>query len=193
MDLDNIKKTWRETEIKPAIDNEKIQKMISNEGQSAFEKLLCYEKLGMWVMIPCIPLLGVLYWKDEYIPVFIMIIFGCLCGISQIYKFLFLKKTDVMNMNILEISLHMNKYKVYIYAELIVGIIFLSVIFALPVFYTPKVSEYSADTIYMIRFVAGLGIGIPGIYILYKFTYLKNIRKLEASIKEVQGFEKDNR
>lgn len=31
MDLDNIKKTWQQTDIRPDIDDDKIRKMLSNE------------------------------------------------------------------------------------------------------------------------------------------------------------------
>lgn len=194
MDLDNIKKTWQETEIKPTIDTEKIQKMISNEGRSALENLLWYEKLGMWLTIPC--LLVLLTTWHIHKSVFVMSIFiiiGAL--IWQIYKLSFLKKLDVVSMNILEISSHINRYKTYVSRELIAGVVVLSVFFAFYTFFTTKATEYSSDVImYMlVRFIITVSVGTIVTILTYRYIYQKNIKKLEASIKEIQEFEKDNK
>jgi hypothetical protein len=194
MDLDNIKKTWQETEIKPTIDNEKIQKMISNEGRSALEKLLWYEKLGMWLMIPCLLVLLITWHIHK--SVFVMSVFIVIGGlIWQIYKLSFLKKLDVVNMNILEISSHVNRYKTFVSRELIVGIVVLFVFFVFYTFFTTKATEYSSDVImYMlVRFIITVSVGIIVVILAYRYIYQKNINRLEASVKEVQEFEKDNK
>lgn len=194
MDLDNIKKRWQEAEMKSTIDEDKIRKMISNEGQSAFGKLLWYERLGLWLSIPCLSFLLIVTWH-VYIVVFLMASFIAVLSIVwQMYKLNYLKRLDMMNMNILEISSHVNKYKIYINREMIVGVIIFFVFFAFYIYYTSNNHDYAPDTMkYMlIRFVITVGVGLMVALLLYRHIYLKNIEKLQASIKEIEEFEKDN-
>ena len=58
MDLDNIKKSWQNADIRPIIDEDKIQKILDNRGKGAFDALLKYDKLFFWLLIPCF-LLGI--------------------------------------------------------------------------------------------------------------------------------------
>ena len=72
MDLDNIKKAWQESNITPSIDEQKIEKMLSNEGNSAFNSLFKYERFGRISMIICLFLAFPLF--EEYIPVLIIFV-----------------------------------------------------------------------------------------------------------------------
>ncbi|WP_029904799.1 hypothetical protein [Prevotella sp. 10(H)] len=193
MDLDNIKKTWQETDIKPVINDEKIQKMISNEGHSSLGKLLRYEKLGLFLIIPC-SLILILAWNIHF-TLFVMLACILVSGfIWQVYKLNFLKKLNVVNMNILEISSHVNKYKIYINREIIVGVIVIFIFFASYSYLTIDTDDSSVSvmTIVAIKFFAAVILCITVTLILYKYMYTKNIKKLEASIKEIKEFEKDN-
>ncbi len=70
MELDNIKKKWQSAEIKLDIDNEKICKMLSNDGHSAYNALLKFEKIGAFAMVICV-ILGCFVFS-KYLPIFIV-------------------------------------------------------------------------------------------------------------------------
>jgi len=190
MDLDNIKKRWQETEIKPAITEEKIKKMISNEGQSAFNSLLRYEKIGIISTILCIPL-GYLVF-EKHLPVAILIVASCIIGLFwQIYKYKKLKKNNISEMGITEISCNFFWYRKALLKEFYTGLVwfvFFFIFFGYFELLYDSVYFYTQLAILIICMLIGLGIAL----LLYKTLFWKNIKKLEVSIKEVEEFEKDN-
>jgi hypothetical protein len=191
MDLDNIKKTWQETEIKPTIDNEKIQKMISNEGRSAFNSLLRYEKIGIILLIICIPMIYAL--SLRHTPVIVFYIFSVVVFLVwQVYKFKKLRGINLSEMGITEISSHFYWYRKAILKEFVAGlvwIIFFSILFGYFELFNNPDYFYKRLIIFVISVLIGLFIAI----VIYKMIYWNNIKKMEISIREIQEFEKDNK
>jgi hypothetical protein len=193
MDLDNIKKTWQQAELNPAIGEDKIQKMLDNKGQTAFGKLLSFEKLGLILAILCIPLS--LVFKEPAICIFYLCSM-VLALFWQLYKYRFLKRIDPMNMGVLDISHSMTTYRKYLRAEFIVGAVWV-IVFALIcyflVFYKADMARYGACSGMSVVFIAIIVV-LPLIcaWMSYKYLYLSNIKKLEEAIKEVEEFKEGN-
>jgi len=198
MDLDNIKKSWQEAEIKPTIDENKIQRMLDNKGKGAFDALLKYDKLFFWLMVPCL-LLGVL-------ACFIMhplpgIFYSSLVVAGffwQAYKIKFLKNINLPEMGILEVSKNITRYKKFIVYEMIVGLIFIVTFFifytyyGLPSMFPRLLDGEDASTPLFIMLITAIIITIILSFILYKSLYINNIKKIEKLVNEIEEFEKDN-
>lgn len=193
MDLDNMKKTWQQTSIKPQLEEDKIQQMLDNKGKGALDKLLRTEKIFLWMAIIILPLACLLEFSRPFISLFFiaMLVPGC---IWQIYKIRFLKKIDTLQMGIVEISAHINRYKKYLLWEITSAIPIL-IIFMLS--YTifllhPKDYSYESLRPAIIMAMAGIIITIVICIPIYLNLYLKNIRDIERSIQEIKYFEEEN-
>lgn len=190
MDLDNIKKTWQETKIKSSIDEDKIRKMISNDGQSAYRGLLGYEKLGIFIVAVCIPLGYFVFSKHMPLTVF-FIVSTVLILAWQIYKYMHLRKMDMAQMSITQISGHFYWYRKAILYELISGAVWL-ILFV--VFYA--YSEFAHDSVHFVRRIIILIVSLIVVQtialLLFKKFLWSKMKKLEVSIKEVEEFEQDN-
>lgn len=193
MDLDNMKKTWQQTSIKPQLEEDKIQQMLDNKGKGALDKLLRTEKIFLWMAIIILPLACLLEFSRPFISLFFiaMLVPGC---IWQIYKIRFLKKIDTLQMGIVEISAHINRYKKYLLWEITAAIPIL-IIFMLS--YTifllhPKDYSYESLRPAIIMATAGIIITIVICIPIYLNLYLKNIRDIERSIQEIKYFEEEN-
>lgn len=193
MDLDNMKKTWQQTSIKPQLEEDKIQQMLDNKGKGTLDKLLRTEKIFLWMAIIILPLACLLEFSRPFISLFFiaMLVPGC---IWQIYKIRFLKKIDTLQMGIVEISAHINRYKRYLLWEITAAIPIL-IIFMLS--YTifllhPKDYSYESLRPAIIMATAGIIITIVICIPIYLNLYLKNIRDIERSIQEIKYFEEEN-
>lgn len=193
MDLDNIKKTWQEAKLTPEIESDKIRRMLDNRGQTAFSKLLKYEIFGLIVASLCIPLSFI--FKSPPICTFYLVSV-ILIILWQIYKYRFLRRIDFSNMSILDISQNMVRYKKFLLFELIVAIIWVFIFALLSyllVLHKADIDQYGEDSIKTFIYIAIL-ITLPIIAATlgYRFMYIKNINKLEDSIKEIEYFEDEN-
>lgn len=196
MDLDNIKKVWQVTGIKPAISDEKIQKIVDNKGKSAFEKLVKYEKLGLILGVICIPVSFT--FRDTATIIFYLSSI-LLILIWQVYKYRFLKRINLSEMGIIEISAKINRYKKYISREFIIGIVWVFVFtgfWCFNVIYEDikAISDKSVIPLIVIFvvYIVMLSTLIVIAWALYKAMYTTNIAALEKSIEEIEEFEKDN-
>ncbi|MFV0418172.1 MAG: hypothetical protein ACK5KT_05535 [Dysgonomonas sp.] len=198
MDLDNIKKSWQNADVKPIINEDKIQRILDNRGKGAFDALLKYDKLFFWLLIPCF-LLGLLisFFMHPLPGIFysILVIIGFFW---QAYKIKVLKSFDLSAMGILEVSKCITKYKKYIVYEILIGLVSIIPFF---IFYTyyglpemfPRLYQgESASTSLLIILIIEIVLTLIISYWIYKRTYLKNIRKIEKSVKEIEYFENDN-
>lgn len=204
MDLDNLKKTWQETEVKPTIDECKIQKMLDNKGQSAFEKLIKYDKIFLWLLIPCI-FGGIFFYYMHPIPGIIysiVLIYGFLW---QSYKLKFMKKADLSEMTILEASKCITKYKKLLLYEIIIGAVAVVVFFVPYVYFgipgmINRMSGRDTEQVHAIFDISHMAImfvimivSVTVIsFFLYKYMYFNNIKQVQNSINEIEEFEKEN-
>lgn len=195
MDLDNLKKTWQQTEIKPSITDDKIQEMLDNKGQSAFARLIQYDRLFLWLLIPCL-LVGALFYS---MSLGLGIAYSILIIISffwQRYKIKFMKGVDLSLMGILEVSKCILQYKKYIIYEMVVSAIIMIPFFIFYTYYVlpdlfPRMHESDhglSSTLFAISVAATIII----CFVVYRYMYMNNIKKVQRSIREIKDFEKDN-
>lgn len=190
MDLDNIKKTWQETEIRSTIDEDKIRKMISNEGQSAFQKLLSYEKFGLFMLILFIPI-GYFVFRRHFSLQLLYIITVLLGIVWQLYKINKLKKVNLQLMTITQVSKHVHWYRKAILKEMTYGMVWFVIFFTLLGYL--DLSEHT-DRVFnrVILLIIVMIVGVISTILIYRLLYWRNINKLQESIKEIEEFEKDN-
>ncbi|MBK5720470.1 hypothetical protein JGH11_06260 [Dysgonomonas sp. Marseille-P4677] len=191
MDLDNIKKTWQETNLKPTINEDKIRKMISNKGKSAFRRLLFHEKLGLFILIIFIPI-GY-FVLERHTSMRVIYLITTLSGIVwQLYKINRLKKVDLQLMTITQVSKHIHWYRTAILKEISFGVVWFILFFILLGYL-----DISENTDHLLRRIVALSIvivvGLVFVLLTYRLLYLNNIKKLQASIKEIEEFEKGNK
>jgi hypothetical protein len=204
MDLDNLKKTWQETEVRPAIDECKIRKMLDNRGKSAFEKLIRYDKIFLWLLIPCAVANIFFYYMHLIVGIIlsILLVYG-FCW--QVYKLGFMKKVNLSEMGILEVSKCITKYRKLLLYEIIIGAVGV-VSFFVPYIYlgipgvlnkmSGRDSEqvYAAFDIYHMAIMFVIMIILVAVisFFLYKYMYFNNVKQVQNSIKEIEEFEKEN-
>lgn len=195
MDLDNLKKTWQEAEIKPTIDDAKIQKMLDNKGQGAFAKLIKYDQLFIKLLIPC-AFAEILFF---YLSTWLGIIYGILFIYSffwQRYKIRFMKGFDLSAMGILEASKCILRYKKFIIYEMVIGAIIIIPFFLFYTYYVlpdafPRMHELN-DEISLILFIVSIATTFFFCFLIYRYMYINNIKKVQKSINEIKDFEEDN-
>lgn len=196
MDLDNIKNAWKNAEIEPNIDENKIKKMLDNKGKSAYGNLLKYERMFLWLLIPCF-FFGVFLCFIHLVPA---IIYSALLPVSafwQSYKFRYLKRIDLSEMSVLEVSKSITMYKKFLSYERMIGMVWIIVFmfsytyYAVPLL-TPRSFEGTSDNFLLILCVAGSILAIILTLVMYKCFYTNNIKQIQNAIQEIQDFEKDN-
>lgn len=192
MDLDNIKKTWQETDIKSSVGEDKILNMLNNKSKGALAKLIRFEIIFIWLLIPCIAAGVLFYFMHQFTGIFYFSLL-LITFFWQLYKIRYLKSIDVTNIGILDASKKINNYRRFISFEIIIGAIYAVTFFVSYVFYAlPAIihKQMSFDELLVTFFIGIILIAIIT-YFLYKFIY-KNIRSIKKSLKEIEDFEKDN-
>lgn len=198
MDLDKVKKSWQEVKPSSSIGKEKIEQMLNNTARGAFNKLLTYERCVIYIW-PILILLSY-FIKEKSIAIFFFT--STLVGICwQIYKYNFLKKTDIVSMNLLEISERISKYRIYVYREFIIAFVW-SILFTIYFSYIVIHDNYAhsldrnpnSEVITIIIFSIWTIVIVPFLtWIIYKKFFVKNIKKVEQSLAEAEEYIKDNR
>ena len=196
MDLDKLKNTWQNAEIKLTMNENQIQQILNNKGKSAFNKLIRYEKIGFIVsFLLIIASIGIIILsqialkiKDDYFPLFFCVS-TILISIWQGYKYKFLNKIDTLKMDILQVSQNINTYKKYIAGEWIVAIIWTIAMFL--IFFINKLPNISL--LYFIMIILAISAyAILITFIIYKLTISRYLINIEESIKEVEELRNDN-
>lgn len=192
MDLDKLKESWQKAEIHPNISDDRIQSILENRNRGNFNFLIKTEKHFLILDI-VVMLLGCLFGFVNYI--FILLYVGLLLPACfwQLYKIRFLKKTDMLSMGIVEISIRINKYRRFIIWEIIasipVGLLFM-LTFAIVVTHPKDYTFHSLIPAFMliaVTVVMTVAICIP----IYLNMYMRTIKRIQQSIKEVEEFEKE--
>lgn len=190
MELDKLKKSWQQAEIKSSIDEDKIQRIINNRGKSAFNTLLKLERISFYASFCCIFFAVFIFFLSYTLG----IVYSLLIPVAvywQSYKIRYLKKTDFVQMNVLEISKHINKYKLFIKKELIAVTGFVVVFFGIYAFELEYIFTHLPLSMRAVIIGASVFITVLLLYLVYRFLYMDNIKKIEQAIKEVEDFEKE--
>ncbi len=186
MDLDKIKKDWQETVVQTSINEDQIERMIDNKGQSAYSKLLRYEKIGIAVIFICMFLIGVF----RYTELRVYYLVSCLLILVwEVYKLKFLQKMDVFNMNIIEVSERYLRFRKYVLYEAIIMVFWFLGFFGLFGFLEYlNVEDFMEYKIYF--FITVFSIALFVCLFLSWRLYWRHVRTLGNSIKELEELEK---
>lgn len=189
MELDNIKKKWQNAEIKLDIDNEKIGKMLSNDGHSAYNALLKFEKIGAFAMVIC-SVFGYFVFS-RYLPVSIVYTVSAFFAFFwQIYKIRKLRQINIGHMTIMEISSKLYSYRKIIFKEFFAGAAWLVLFFIFLGYYELLETPLSVGK--LIALTISVLVVMIVVFVLYKVMYWNNIKKLASAIEEIEEFERDN-
>lgn len=199
MDLDQIKNIWQEVDSlkeHKRITDERIKKMLKNEGKSALDKLIRIAKFYTIAMIPCgliICLCSYKFFEAGGLYIICPLAFLLLTLLMEpleIYLYRLLKGIDYSTMSVKEVSTRILKYKQIIQKAEFYGLIVFIVYMAIWYFLYYKL--WFGDQI-MWSFIIFMSViyisGIIAIPLLYKKLYYKNINKINENLKELEEFE----
>ena len=193
MDLDKIKTDWQQATPKSIIDEEKINRMVGNEGKSAFNYIVKYCKVSM-ISLPLLALYPLLVPFFRFPTLIIFYCGTCFVGfLWECYKFRMYKSVDMVKMNILDISRFYIRLRKYIIYEAIVMVVWFISYSGLFIIFEYKYTWNEEEASMMLpASIAIFSIGfVLTMWICWKI-YWKKIRILGNSIREVEEFERDN-
>ncbi len=202
MELDEMKNLWEKTNKiaeKTKISEGKIIEMLRKSYKGAMNSLLSLEILGLIIILPCATIiycmfsfwnLNAIYGVEVLKWTFIAL---CIIGFFwQGYKYKFLKGIKIAEMNILEVSQKVLRYRKYIINEAIAGTIFF-IIFMIPLMYFVYTFRFGNEIIFplIIYYATIFALGVLMILFLYKKLYFNNIKKIQESLAEIEEFQKE--
>ena len=197
MDLDSIKDIWTKTDLTVRVEEGRFEKILSGKVRNALDRLMIFEKTSMYIAIvlTCMPWLHNYLFSIAQYSLFSKIWFTGFCIIFffwEIVKIKLLKKIDIEKTDILSSLKYITRYKKYIQYELLIAItwffIFIfSFVYPLLVF----IPDDKYATFFSLVAISII-VSIIAVVLLYRIIYIRNIRKIEDSISEINDFEKEN-
>ncbi len=199
MELDEIKKIWQDMDLlkeQKKISDERIKRMLRNEGKSALDKLIRTARFFAIIIIP----LGLLlcacsyrfFEEGGYYPV-VPLSFLLLCILMmpfETYLYRLLKGIDFSIMSVREVSEKILKYYRIIRKGQFFGMILFIVYLAIWYFLYYKLTFGDEIVWFLIIYMAVLyTLGLIAIPILYKKIYYRHINKIKESLKELEEFD----
>lgn len=197
MDLDKMKKMWNNPDTPVYTDEGRIRDIIHSKVKTALERLITTETLLLVLVIFLIPMpfvfdyfLGELYTFPFFLKVTYIVF--CIAGIFwQLYKRQILKKTDIVNTGIVACRKCFLKYRLCLKFEIIVGIVFFLLFYSAFVYGWKEIMTPYLFKMYC-WFNTAFGLVILALMLYtYKKLYYKQIRKIEASLDEIEDMEKE--
>lgn len=191
MDLDKIKNTWQNTEIKSSLTEENIQQILSQKGQSAFNKIKFYEKTGI-ILFPLLIILNIYFIvavnrlnvEVNLLLAYFFTISSLSFWIWNIYKFVFLKRINLDTANIMSILRAVETYKKYMSSETIILLIWITIFIVLLMVQLPPTITTSTKVI--IGSISWIVIVVT-ITAAYQATTKRNLQKLEKEINKTNN------
>ena len=194
MDLDNLKKTWQQTDIKPNLEDKNILQMLNNRTKGSYAQLLKAEQTFLILAIVIGLGGGALFCFIDYRMGLLYFFMLGLSAIWQSYKIRFLKKMDTLKMGIVEISQHINRYRKFIYWEILGGVPLALVFVTLFSLFYLKPKDFTLESLMPTIAFASTVLIITTIIVIpiYKIVYLKNIKNIEKSVAEVNEYRNED-
>lgn len=198
-DLDILKNAWQKAHNDSnVLSEDNIRSILRDKNKSMLDKLIHMEKLFIWLT----PLLILIFWGLMYVQsiakgeftcglIWIGSIFTVYCIyviISQIYKYNYLKKIDMINMSVITVSTLIAKYKRYTTYELIIGMCW-AVPFVISIILV-GIGTTAPTWTYIFFILYSITIFAIALYINNKL-YFKRIKVIQQTLKEIEEFEKE--
>lgn len=190
MDLDKLKKSWGELDKRPVIQQEEIIKMLRQRRKSAFDRLLRSETVATYACPILIPISLLI----SNTMISIICLFSVVIGICwQVYKCIFLRKTDILNMDLVELSERISKYKLYIYREFIVALTWCFLLTLLFFSYDLFFEREKTGFYFAFLCIWNLVLVPCVAWFIYRMFFVKNIKKVQDAICEAKEYEAGNK
>lgn len=195
MDLDKIKETWDKINIHQDVEDQKIKDIIRSRARTAIDKLRILEATGMIIILPLISLPFLLPDAASFFDgavKWIYVLFCVLGSLWQAYKFFLLKRINLLKAGIIECSKYILKYRLCLKFEILFSSLFV-LLFNIILLYSKKnaISAEKILTVIGICVIFWLFIGVI-LFLLYKFLYFNQIRRIESALNEIESLEKEN-
>ena len=188
MDLDKLKSNWNsldEKEQESSIRDEKITALLKSRGKGTINNLrkwATFEFAGGVVFLIIVPFILFTVELNQLFELimYILAVFTILVLPWEYFKIQTLRKIDIVNQNLLEVSKSVAFFRKIISYEIIFGVLFL----------------IALDTVIFYMFTTQiqsiiLCIVIQGVItvLLYRLMYLNGIKKVREIIAEIEVFE----
>ena len=199
MEPDEIKKIWSEMDAlkeKVQISDNRIKKMLKNEGRSALAKLIRLSKFYTIAMIPLglfLCLISYKFFEAGGYYIIWPLVFLLLCifmELLEIYLYRLLKEIDFSRMTVKEVSERILKYQDILHKCQMYGMIFFIVYLGIwyYLYYKLIIGSEIVWSLIIFMIIMCLG-GLITITFLYKKLYFNNIDRIKESLKELKEFE----
>jgi len=188
MELDKLKNTWEKvSEIDAKPSDEQILNLLKSSNKSIWRGIVKREKIGFILAFIFSILYCLLFLEGVKVPL-MLIAYFIVWPIWQLFKWMYLRKIDVINSDILSISKYANKYRdFYIYEGIITVIWFILLIVILPL-------KASSDFTILSKYLMIVGFFIVMVVLAYyssKYRYKTTIGKIKRNLEEMKAFEKE--
>ena len=185
MEPDKLKNAW-ESEIDSKPSDEQILNLLKSSNKSIWSGIVKHEKIGFIIALIFCPLFCWLFHEDDKMPL-MLIAYFVVFPIWQLFKWMYLKKIDMINSDILSISKYVNKYRDFCIYEGVMVIIWIILLFVLLVMTPP-----SNFTIFK-YFLSGVILLVVGVLTFFatRFRYRNTIGKIKRNLEEMKSFEKE--
>ncbi len=191
MELDELKQNWAELNQRLR-DNEiltesLIKQMVQSKGKSSRDKLIVYDIVGALVLF-----FSLFFWAyssntnnlNDFLINHIkgLIIFSLVGIIYYIVKVVILCKID-FSKSIIQNFTQVNRYKIMLKAEIIIGIAYFMYVFISMIAFLLKMK--ASPIIFIIEGIV-LIITLALVYFITKKLYLKNIKSIIDNLNEIR-------
>ena len=187
MELDKLKNTWEKvSEIDTKPSDEQILNLLKSSNKSIWSGIVKEEKYGFIIgLLFCILYLFLLEERaNAFYSYLLIVVFLTVFPIWQLFKWMYLKKIDMINSDILSISKYLNKYRDFYIFEGVMIIIFTIL------FFVVFSIETSPD--FAIFKVGGLFIVIGVLaFFTTRYRYKTTIGKIKRNLEEMRAFENE--
>jgi len=188
MDLDKLKSKWESLDKKAqesSIRDEKIRILLKNRGKGIINRLKIWAMLEFAFTVVLIITAPIILLSVELSQVYKLIMYALLgfmiCALPWEYlKNRTLRRIDIVNQNLLEVSKSMAFFRKLISYDIIFGILFVigldTVLF--------RVLTASTQSIILCIIIQSIIIAA-----LYRLMYLNGIKKMREVLEEIEIFE----
>ena len=190
MKLDNMKKNGEKLNFISNLNENGVQQILNQRGQSAFQGLVEHEKRNksLCIMISSVMILLFLFYKAEIFMHLIIAGVALLIYPWEIYKYRFLRKINIVDVSIASILKPYLKFKNYIKREIIVVSSSLFVLYSLFSYFELFLKWDIQNEDFMLKFVLsifGMFLFVSFMILYYVFMYRLSFKNFEKTIKDI--------
>ena len=189
MELDKLKNTWEKvSEIDAKPNDEQILKLLKSSNKSIWNGIVKREKISFILATIFSILFCWLLQEGGNKVSLILITYFVVLPIWQLFKWVYFRKIDVMNSDILSILKYANKYRNFCIYEWVIMIIWIILLLVL----LPMKSSSDFSILLKYLMIGGF-ILVTGALAIFttRYRYQTTIGKIKRNLEEMKAFEKE--